>query len=72
MHNDIHERIAMSKHSPNRMTTRQSLLTILGAAFVIGGGALAASAVTHKAAVVKPATGTAQALALAGDKPDPR
>jgi hypothetical protein len=56
----------------NRMSTRQTLLTMLGAAFVIGGGALAASAVTHKAAVVKPATGTAQALALAGDKPDPR
>jgi hypothetical protein len=56
----------------NRMSTRQTLLTMIGAAVVIGGGALAASVVTHKAAVVKPATGTAQAMALAGDKPDPR
>lgn len=47
----------------------RSLLTIIGAALIIGGGAFAASLLTDRPAVVKPATGSAQAMALAAEKP---
>ncbi|MFB0872566.1 MULTISPECIES: hypothetical protein [unclassified Sphingobium] len=50
----------------------RNLFTIIGAALVIGGGALAAGLLTDRPAVVKPATGTAQAMALAADKPATR
>lgn len=53
----------------DRQFRTRNLLTILGAALVIGGGALAASVLADRPAVVKPATGTAQAMALAADKP---
>lgn len=48
---------------------RRSILAILGMAAIIGGGVIAATTLSHRTAAVKPATGTAQAMALAGDKP---
>ncbi len=48
---------------------QRTLLAILGIAAIVGGGMVAASALTHRPATVKPATGTANAMALAGAKP---
>ncbi|MEA3541407.1 MAG: hypothetical protein U9R77_04725 [Pseudomonadota bacterium] len=48
---------------------RRTLLAILGMAAIVGGGMVAAGALTDRPATVKPATGTAHAMALAGAKP---
>ena len=50
--------------SGQRSTQRPTLFAILGIAAIVGGGMIAASALTHR-----PATGTANAMALAGAKP---
>ena len=55
--------------SGQRSTQRPTLFAILGIAAIVGGGMIAASALTHRPATVKPATGTANAMALAGAKP---
>lgn len=44
-------------------------LAIMGMALVLGVAALSAYALSGKDAPVKPATGTAQAMALASSKP---
>ncbi|WP_066764251.1 hypothetical protein [Sphingobium sp. CCH11-B1] len=53
---------------PPQRTDPRLLLSILGAAFIVGGGSLAAGVIAHKPDAVKPATGSAQALALASDR----
>ena len=51
-----------------RASGRHEIVSILGAALIVGGGSLAAGYVSHRPDPVKPATGTAQALALASDR----
>ncbi len=53
------------KTQPARSPGRHEIVSILGAMLIVGGGSLAAGYVSHRPDPVKPATGTAQALALA-------
>ena len=53
---------------PPQRTDPRLLLSILGAAFIVGGGSLAAGVISHRPDPVKPATGAAQAMALASDR----
>ena len=47
---------------------QRTLLAILGIAAIVGGGMVAASAITDRPATVKPAQGTAKNHTLAGAK----
>jgi len=59
---DDHNSISQPRTDP------RLLLSILGAALIVGGGSLAAGVISHRPDPVKPATGTAQAMALASDR----
>lgn len=68
--NPFSRRLFSRRHASSapRASGRHEIVSILGAALIVGGGSLAAGYVSHRPDPVKPATGTAQALALASDR----